>query len=75
VTTARRTLLLDDIDLAPATLQARLVPLAEERVRAPSLREPLPLECRIVATGGTVPGDPALRIAPALFYRSPRCGW
>ncbi|MDK4806180.1 MAG: sigma-54 dependent transcriptional regulator [Novosphingobium aromaticivorans] len=71
VTTARRgTLLLDDIDLAPATLQARLVPLAEERVlRAPSLREPLPLECRIVATGGTVPGDPALRIAPALFYR------
>jgi two-component system C4-dicarboxylate transport response regulator DctD len=71
VTTAQRgTLLLDDIDLAPAALQARLVPLVEERVlRAPALREPLPLDFRIIATGGTTSGDPAHKIAPALFYR------
>jgi two-component system C4-dicarboxylate transport response regulator DctD len=70
----RGTLLLDDIDHAARRLQARLVPLVEERsLRSPGAREPLPLDLRVIATGGTETdaqgGELADRIAPGLFYR------
>lgn len=66
----RGTLVLDDLDLAPAPLQARLIQLAEERVlRSPGSREPLPLDIRIIATAGTTPARAEDAIAPALFYR------
>ncbi|HUD29929.1 MAG TPA: sigma-54 dependent transcriptional regulator [Novosphingobium sp.] len=67
----RGTLFLDDIDQASRQLQARLVPLVEERtLRSPSAREPLPLDLRVIATGGAdAEGDLADRIAPGLFYR------
>lgn len=67
---SRGTLLLDDIDQAPRALQARLAPLVEERtLRAPGAREPLPLDLRVIATGGSGGGDPAETVSPALFYR------
>lgn len=71
---SRGTVLLDDIDLASRRLQARLVPLVEERtLRTPGAREPLPLDLRVIATGGSEGdaqgGDLADRIAPGLFYR------
>ncbi|AXB79246.1 sigma-54-dependent Fis family transcriptional regulator [Novosphingobium sp. P6W] len=66
----RGTLFLDDIDQAARRLQSRLVPLVEERaLRSPGAREPLPLDLRVIATGGAEEGDLSARIAPALFYR------
>jgi two-component system C4-dicarboxylate transport response regulator DctD len=66
----RGTLFLDDIDQASRPLQARLVPLVEERtLRSPGAREPLPLDLRVIATGGTEDGDLSEKIAPGLFYR------
>lgn len=64
----RGTLFLDDVDRASPMLQARLTQLAEERqVRPAGGRDPLPLDVRIVSTGGdgAAPGA----IDPALFYR------
>jgi len=67
---ARGTLFLDDIDHASRRLQARLTPLVEERVlRSPGAREPLPLDLRVIATGGTDEGDLSEKITPGLFYR------
>ncbi|EJL30706.1 sigma-54 dependent transcriptional regulator [Novosphingobium sp. AP12] len=66
----RGTLLLDDIDQASRPLQARLAALVEERtLRSPGAREPLPLDLRVIATGGTEDGELADKIAPGLFYR------
>lgn len=66
----RGTLILDDLDLASPQLQARLVPLIEDRV-LPGLagRDPLPLDIRVIASAGASGGRPDQRIAPALFYR------
>jgi len=62
----RGTLLLDDIDQASPRLQARLVPLIEDRaLRSPGARAPLPLDLRVIATGG----EGAQDLLPALFYR------
>ncbi|MEE4452746.1 sigma-54 dependent transcriptional regulator [Novosphingobium resinovorum] len=70
----RGTLFLDDIDQASRRLQARLTPLVEDRVlRSPGAREPLPLDLRVIATGGVGgaagEGDLADKVAPGLFYR------
>ncbi|MBB4612864.1 two-component system C4-dicarboxylate transport response regulator DctD [Novosphingobium taihuense] len=66
----RGTVVLDNLDLASSSLQARLVQLAEERVlRARGSRDPIPLDIRIVATAGTTADRAEERIAPALFYR------
>lgn len=66
----RGTLFLDDIDQASRALQSRLVPLVEERtLRSPGAREPLPMDLRVIATGGTEDGELAEKIAPGLFYR------
>jgi two-component system C4-dicarboxylate transport response regulator DctD len=67
----RGTLLLDDIDQASRTLQARLVPLVEERaLRSSGAREPIPLDLRIIATAGAdADGELSDKIAPGLFYR------
>ncbi|MGF7155660.1 sigma-54-dependent transcriptional regulator [Novosphingobium gossypii] len=71
----RGTLFLDDVDQASRRLQARLTPLVEDRVlRSPGARDPLPLDVRVIATGGadTAEGkgdDIPDRIAPGLFYR------
>lgn len=67
---SRGTLFLDDIDQASRVLQSRLVPLMEERaLRSPGAREPLPLDLRVIATGGTEEGELSDKIAPGLFYR------
>ncbi|MFV0622598.1 sigma-54-dependent transcriptional regulator [Sphingomonas sp. ac-8] len=64
----RGTLLLDDVDRASPLLQARLTQIAEERqVRPAGARAPIPVDVRIVATGGDGAGPGA--IDPALFYR------
>lgn len=66
----RGTLVLDDLDMASSQLQARLVPLIEERMLpAQGGREPLALDIRVIATAGASTGRPGHRIAPALFYR------
>jgi two-component system, NtrC family, C4-dicarboxylate transport response regulator DctD len=71
----RGTLFLDDVDQASRRLQARLTPLVEERVlRSPGARDPLPLDVRVIATGGADVAEgrgdePPDRIAPGLFYR------
>lgn len=66
----RGTVILDDLDLASARLQARLVQLAEDRVlRSPGIRDLLPLDIRIITTAGTTPARAEDAIAPALFYR------
>lgn len=66
----RGTLFLDDIDQASRRLQARLTPLVEDRVlRSPGAREPLPLDLRVIATGGVGDGELAEKVAPGLFYR------
>lgn len=66
----RGTLILDDLDLASPQLQARLVPVIEDRVLAPSGgRDPVPLDIRVIASAGTGPARLEDRIAPALFYR------
>jgi two-component system C4-dicarboxylate transport response regulator DctD len=66
----RGTVLLDDLDLASAQLQGRLVPLIEHRhFQVAGDKDPLPLDMRVIATAGTQPGRLEDRIAPALFYR------
>lgn len=66
----RGTLILDDLDLASPQLQARLVPVIEDRVLVPSGgRDPVPLDIRVIASAGTGPARLEDRIAPALFYR------
>jgi two-component system C4-dicarboxylate transport response regulator DctD len=68
LTAHRGTLFLDDVDRASPMLQARLTQIVEERqVRPVGGREPIPLDVRVVSTGGdgVAPGV----IEPALFYR------
>lgn len=66
----RGTLVLDDLDLASSQLQARLVPVIEERVLpGTGGREPAPLDIRVIASAGTGSGPLEEQIAPALFYR------
>jgi len=66
----RGTLLLDDIDLAPRSLQARLVPVVEERVlRAAAMRDAAPLDLRVIATGGAQGALDEGAMLPSLFYR------
>ncbi len=67
VASGRGTLFLDDVDRASPMLQARLVPLVEERaVRGTGGRDATPIDLRVIATGGEG-GDE--RITPELFYR------
>ena len=62
------TLFIDDVDRASPALQARLAQLAEDRaIRLPERREPMPVDCRLIATADD--GDQTMRIQPALFYR------
>ncbi|MBC2669674.1 sigma-54-dependent transcriptional regulator [Novosphingobium piscinae] len=66
----RGTLILDDLDLASARLQGRLVQATEERVLRPAgSKDPIPLDLRIVATAGTTQGPAQAGILPALLYR------
>lgn len=71
VATAHRgTLFLDDVDQASRALQARLVPLVEERaIRPPGGREPAPIDLRVIATGAAPDMRTDSTILPALFYR------
>lgn len=67
---SRGTLFLDDVDRASPRLQARLVPLVEERVvRGAGGRAPTPVDLRIVAAGGEAGERGPAGIAPELFYR------
>ncbi|MDP1028576.1 sigma-54 dependent transcriptional regulator [Sphingomonas sp. KR1UV-12] len=64
---ARGTLFLDDVDRASPMLQARLVPLVENRaVPGSGGRAPTPIDLRVIATGGE--GGSAAML-PELFYR------
>lgn len=66
----RGTLVLDDLDIASARLQARFSQLAEDRLlRSPGVRDPLLLDVRIIATAGTAASPVQEAIAPALLYR------
>lgn len=66
----RGTIILDDLDLASPQLQGRLVPVIEHRVfQIAGDKDPVPLDIRIIASGGTQPGRLEDRITPALFYR------
>ncbi|TVV74577.1 sigma-54-dependent transcriptional regulator [Sphingomonas solaris] len=66
----RGTLFLDDVDQASRALQARLVPLIEERAIRPSGGRPaIPLDLRVIATGGEPAARGAEAMLPALFYR------
>lgn len=62
------TLFLDDVDQASPALQARLAQFAETRALFGG-REPVHLDCRIIAATGEGQGAGASQIAPALFYR------
>lgn len=67
---SRGTLFLDDIDRASARLQARLVPLIEERVvRTAGGRTATPIDLRIIAAGGEAGEHGPAAISPELFYR------
>jgi len=66
----RGTLFLDDVDQASRRLQARLVPLVEERaLRAAGGRAPTPIDLRVIATAGASEDGPPEQLLPALFYR------
>ncbi|KQM13311.1 Fis family transcriptional regulator [Novosphingobium sp. Leaf2] len=66
----RGTLFLDDVDQASRRLQTRLTALLEERtLRGPGVREPLPLDLRVIATAGAGEGVAGDLIAPGLLYR------
>jgi two-component system C4-dicarboxylate transport response regulator DctD len=66
----RGTVLLDDIDLASASLQARLIPVLEDRALRPAGgRFPIPIDMRVIATGSEGGHHVPTGMAPALFYR------
>lgn len=66
----RGTVLLDDIDLASDSLQARLIPVLEDRVLRPvGGRFPIPLDIRVIATANETGTQIPTTMAPALFYR------
>lgn len=68
----RGTLLLQRIDCAPLQVQARLLRLLEDRTYYPiGDTVSFPLQCRIMATAGTVPASRKgeSRIADELLYR------
>ncbi len=74
VASSRGTLFLDDVDRASAMLQARLVPLIEERaIRGSGGRGSTPIDLRVIATGGEGGEHGGERgseaIMPELFYR------
>ncbi len=62
----RGTLLLDNLDRAPAALQDALARFAEQRLVAPEQREPDPVDVRIIAAIGE--GGRAA-VLPGLFHR------
>jgi two-component system, NtrC family, C4-dicarboxylate transport response regulator DctD len=62
------TLFLDDVDQASPALQARLAQLAETRLLVGG-REPMPLDCRIIAAIGKREADSPGQISRALYYR------
>ncbi len=66
---SRGTLFLDDIDRASPRLQARLVPLIEERAVRTGTRAPAPIDLRIIAAGGEAGEHGPAAISPELFYR------
>ncbi|WP_294282561.1 sigma-54 dependent transcriptional regulator [uncultured Sphingomonas sp.] len=66
---SRGTLFLDDIDRASPRLQARLVPLIEERAVRTGTRAPAPIDLRIIAAGGAAGEHGPAAISPELFYR------
>ena len=66
----RGTVLLDDLDMARGDLQARLMPVVEDRVlRQAGRRDALPLDIRIIATASEAQDGGGRAIAPALFHR------
>ncbi len=67
---SRGTLFLDDIDRASPRLQARLVPLIEERaVRGAAGRAATPIDLRVIASGGEAGEAGPAAVSPELFYR------
>ncbi|MFS0772512.1 sigma-54-dependent transcriptional regulator [Sphingomonas sp. 1P08PE] len=67
---SRGTLFLDDVDRASPMLQARLVPLVEDRaIPGVAARAATPIDLRVIATGGDSGERGAGAIMPELFYR------